>query len=238
MAKIHEKKRRTSSAQPSYRSTHQPSSEVSSVGPSNTFPVISNFFVGSPFMRVDLNLQTSGREATAQIQLPALAALEEPLQFLQAARPQTEDKHKVTLQRLGKDEYNLLNLVTCLNDFDPVELVENSDDAPDLSSDVISPEYQEGVPIVKVKGSLKRNVAFWKHTGASCFIRDTIVFGYKIPFIYTRPPARFGNNRSAIQHSEFVEQAISDVLVAGSVVKSGCVPTVVNPLSVSIQGNG
>ena len=160
------------------------------------------------------------------------------MQSLQAARPQTEGKHKVTLQRLGKDEYNLLNLVTCLNDFDPVELVENSVDAPDLSSDVISPEYQEGVPIVKVKGSLERNVAFWEHIGASRFIRDTIVFGYKIPFIYTPPVASFGNNRSAIQHSKFVEQAISDLLVAGSVVECGCAPTVVNPLSVSIQANG
>ena len=62
--------------------------------------------MGSPFASVDLNLQTSasvaGREAIGQIQLPAPAALEEPLQFLQAAR-QTDDKHKVTLQRLGKE---------------------------------------------------------------------------------------------------------------------------------------
>ena len=132
------------------------------------------------------------------------------------------DKHNVALQRLGRDEYNSLNLVTCLNDFDPVELVENSVDASDLCSDVISPEYQKGVSIVKVKGSLKRNVAFWEHIGASRFIRDTIVYGYKIPVIYTPPAASFGNNRSAIQHSEFVEQAISDLLIAGSVVECGC----------------
>ncbi|PFX28542.1 hypothetical protein AWC38_SpisGene6737 [Stylophora pistillata] len=93
-------------------------------------------------------------------------------------------------------------------------------------SEVISPEYQEGVPIVKVKGSLNSNVAFWEHIGASRFIRDTIVFGYKIPFIYTPPAASFGNNRSAIQHSEFVEQALSDLLVAGSVVECGCAPAV------------
>ena len=91
------------------------------------------------------------------------------MQSLQAARPQTDDKHNVALQRLGKDEYNSLHLVTCLNDFDPVELFENSVDASDLSTDVISPEYQEGVPIVKVKGSLKCNVAFWEHIGASSF---------------------------------------------------------------------
>ena len=145
------------------------------------FLLISSLFVGSPFSSVDLNLRTSAsvadREVIGQIQLPAPVALEEPLQSLQAARPQTDDKHKVALQRLGKGGYNLLNLVTCLNDFDPVELVENSIDAPDLSSDVISPEYQEGVPIVKVKGSLKRNVAFWEHIGAIRFIRDTIVYG-------------------------------------------------------------
>ena len=159
------------------------------------------------------------------------------MQSLQAARPQTDHKHKVALQRLGKDEYNLLNLGTCLNDFNPVELVENSIVAPNLSSDVLSPEYQEGVPFVKVKGSLKRNVAFWEHIGA-CFIRDTIVSAYKIPFIYTPPAASFGNNRSAIQHSEFVELAISDLLIAGSVVECVCAPTVVNPLSVSIQASG
>ena len=33
-----------------------------------------------------------------------------------------------------------MNLVTCLNDFDRVELVENSVDASGLSSDVISPD--------------------------------------------------------------------------------------------------
>ena len=111
------------------------------------FLLISSFCVGSPFASVDLNLRTSAsvpdREVVERIQLPSPVALEEPLQSLQAARPQTDDKHKVVLQRLGKDEYNLLNLVTCLNEFDPVELVENSIVAPDLSSDVLSPEYQE-----------------------------------------------------------------------------------------------
>ena len=64
---------------------------------------------------------------------------------------------------------------------------------------------REGVPIVKVKGSLRRNIAFWEHMGASRFIRDTIVDGNRIPFIYTPNVGSFGNNRSAIQHSEFVE---------------------------------
>ena len=185
--------------------------------------LISSFFVGSPFASVDLNLRTSAsavdREVIGQIQLPAPAAFEEPLQSLQAARPLIDDKYTVALQRLGTDKYSLVNLLKQLNDFDPAELVENSVDASDLPSDVISPEYQEGVPIVKFKGSLKRNIAFWEHIGASRFVRDTIVDGYRIPFIYTPPAASFRNNRSAIQHSEFVGQAISDLLIAGSVVE-------------------
>jgi len=80
----------------------------------------------------------------------------------------------------------------------------NSVDVPDSSRDVISTKYQEGVPIVKVKGSLKCIAAFWEHVGARRFIRDTIVYGCKIPFIYTPPTASFGKNRSAFQHSEFV----------------------------------
>ena len=48
LAKIREK-RRTSSARPSYTSTRQPSSEVSSVGPSNTFPVNQQLFRGQSF---------------------------------------------------------------------------------------------------------------------------------------------------------------------------------------------
>ena len=73
---------------------------------------------------------------------------------------------------------------------------------------------------------------------ASRFIRNTIVDGYKIPFIYTPPSAHFANNRSAILYSDFVAQAISDILATGSVVECDSAPTVVNPLSVSVQSNG
>ena len=49
LVKIREKKRRASSARPSYTSTHQPSSEVSSAGPFNTFPVSQQVFRGQSF---------------------------------------------------------------------------------------------------------------------------------------------------------------------------------------------
>ena len=49
LAKICQKKHKTSPAHPRYTSTHQPSSEVSSAGPSNTFPVNHQLFRGRSF---------------------------------------------------------------------------------------------------------------------------------------------------------------------------------------------
>ena len=45
-------------------------------------------------------------------------------------------------------------------------------------------------------------------------------------------------NRSAIVYSDFVAQAISDLLATGSVVECDSAPIVVNALSVSVQSNG
>lgn len=87
-------------------------------------------------------------------------------------------------------------------------------------------------PTVKVKGNLKLNVAFWEHIGASSFNLDTILDGFKIPFIYTPPSLHFFTNRSTIQYSDFVEHAISDLLATGSVIECESAPTVVNPYQI------
>ena len=153
---------------------------------------------------------------------------------------QTDDSYQTVFQRLGQDECDLTDLVQCLGDFDPVNLTCNFAESSDSldSCFIAGADYQDETPIVKVKGNLKLNVAFWEHIGASRFIRDTILDGYKILFIYTPPSAHFSNNRSAIQYSDFVGQAISDFLATGSVVECDSAPTVVNPLSVSVQSNG
>lgn len=62
--------------------------------------------------------------------------------------------------------------------------------------------------------------------------------GFKIPFIYTPPSLHFFTNRSTIQYSDFVEHAISDLLATGSMIECESAPTVVNPLSDSIQSDG
>ena len=147
-----------------------------------------------------------------------------------------DESYQAVFQRLGQEEYYLKDLVKCLGDFDPVELNRNFAESSDSLDNcfIACADYQDDRPIVKVKGNLKLNVAYWEHLSASYFIRDTIVDGYTIPFIYTPPSAHFINNRSVIVYSDFVAQAISDLLATGSVVA----PIVVNPLSVSVQSNG
>ena len=61
-----------------------------------------------------------------------------------------------------------------------------------------------------------------------------------IPFLFITVPqiAFFDNNHSALAHSDFVLEAIQELLLSGSVVQVSTPPHVVNPLSVSIQSCG
>ena len=99
-------------------------------------------------------------------------------------------------------------------------------------------EYEQGQGQIIVKGRLKSRIAYWKEIGAYDFILDTIENGYKIPFFSTPTPVILKNNRSALDHKSFVEQAIHDLLIRGLVVECSNVPYVVNPITVSVQNNG
>ena len=141
---------------------------------------------------------------------------------------------------MGQDEYPLpVSPVNSLGDCDPVDFFYQSTSDPNFhDSPEICPDYQEDVQNIAVKGRLRRNISFWEYIGASWFIRQTILEGYKIPFYFTPAPATFGNNKSSWQHADFVHKAITDLLAVGSVVECSSPPSVINPLSVSIQSNG
>ena len=152
----------------------------------------------------------------------------------------SRDKYDAALKRLGQDEYPLpVSPVNSLGDCDPVDFFYQSTSDPNFhDSPEICPDYQEDVQNIAVKGRLRRNISFWEYIGASWFIRQTILEGYKIPFYFTPAPATFGNNKSSLQHADFVHKAITDLLALGSVVECSSPPSVINPLSVSIQSNG
>ena len=138
------------------------------------------------------------------------------------------------MTRLGQDEYNLSYLVKSLGDFDPVDIIGDSNDAP-VQSIVFVLNITKSLLMLKSKVDFSSLLA---HISASLFIRQIILEGYKIPFIYTPAPAQFPNNRSVIQNSDFVDQAIFDLLVDGTVFECELCPNHREPLSVFIQSTG
>ena len=89
-----------------------------------------------------------------------------------------------------------------------------------------------------VKGRLAKHADYWEKIGASSFVVDTIKNGYVIPFL--EPPCKsfFENNKSAINNSEFVTEAISELVNSGCVVQVPFQPFIVNPLSVATGKTG
>ena len=96
---------------------------------------------------------------------------------------------------------------------------------------------KSGKSAERVAGNLRRNLAAWAKMGASEFILDTIETGYKIPFYKTPHSAYFKNNRSAMRNREFVSNEINELLSTGRIRKVPNPPTIVNPLSVSENGD-
>jgi len=89
-----------------------------------------------------------------------------------------------------------------------------------------------------VKGRLKKSSGFWKEIGANNEILDIITNGYKIPFIQFPTPSVSCNNKSAKDNLDFVSSAVEELLTNHCVLETPFIPTVVNPLSVSINKSG
>ena len=83
----------------------------------------------------------------------------------------------------------------------------------DSSVDDFEIESGNSVPPTRcnVKGRLRAHVIFWEDSHALAFIIDCIKEGYKIPFYATPTGASFKYNHSALQHSEFVYEAILEL---------------------------
>ena len=89
-----------------------------------------------------------------------------------------------------------------------------------------------------VRGRLSLCYDQWVKLGASGFILSVVRDGYKIPFVTFPPPKVSPNNHSAVTHSHFVSEAISDLLRTKCVGILDHKLDIVNPLSVSIQSSG
>ena len=86
-----------------------------------------------------------------------------------------------------------------------------------------------------VQGRLKPCLRFWHETlQCSQFVHNVIERGYVLPLKATPPPVFLRNNRSALDHPEFVEQSINQLLKLRCIKEcTNDPPTAVNPLSVA-----
>ena len=104
--------------------------------------------------------------------------------------------------------------------------------------DVVPFNVSTDRPQVSVKGKLFKSIGHWQLLGAPDFILSIIRCGYKIPFISTPPPRLYKNNGSAVIESEFVGDAILELLRDNRIEEVFSSPDIVNPLSVSVQSSG
>ena len=73
-------------------------------------------------------------------------------------------------------------------------------------------EYCNNDNPIKVKGKLRDNMQFWVDIGASNFVLNIIRNGYKLTFITLPCPKVFKNNKSAINNTSFVEEALLELI--------------------------
>ena len=101
-----------------------------------------------------------------------------------------------------------------------------------LDSNLVPENTKNGEKVSPV-GKLKQNARKWAEFGASKEIIDIVGNGYKLP-LHTLPDSiELRNNKSALNHSMFVQEEIQRLLEKGCVSEVEVSPTVVNPLTVS-----
>ena len=85
-----------------------------------------------------------------------------------------------------------------------------------------------------VKGRLKQCISYWESTiCAPQFVLGQISEGYRLPFVRFPDKCHLRNNRSAVRHPQFVEEAISKLLLNDCIQEHCEPPYCVNPLSVA-----
>ena len=134
--------------------------------------------------------------------------------------------------------YIYSRLIYYLADLDSEELSFSDSELPFVEVQLSSYEVKSGDVPVSVRGRLRKSIQFWREIDTPRFIVDTIESCYKLPLLQIPPSFVATNNNSALQESEFVESAISELLSLECITEVFAPPAVINPLSVSIQKSG
>ncbi len=99
-------------------------------------------------------------------------------------------------------------------------------------------EHEKDIETVQVKDSLLRNKAFWEQLTSDRDILQIVRTGYFPEFKHTPAPFFKRNNTTARNSPQFVLASVMDLLHNGFAKLTRQRPKVVNPFTVSVQGNG
>ena len=100
-------------------------------------------------------------------------------------------------------------------------------------------ESENSMGQISVQGRLKTHSAFWlEELEPSSFVKEIVTQGYRIPFIQLPDPVCYRNHRSALDHADFVEEAIQELVALSCVVQCSECPAVCSPLSVVVNAQG
>ena len=104
-----------------------------------------------------------------------------------------------------------------------------------------SVEFESGNSMdrISVQGRLKSHAKFWlDELDPSSFVKEIVSQGYRIPFIRLPDPVCYRNHRSAIEHADFVQEAIWELVDLACMIQCPKCPVVCSPLSVVVNAHG
>ena len=91
--------------------------------------------------------------------------------------------------------------------------------------------------ILNVKGSLNKHLCWWKNNCSNRYINKVIETGYELPFFILPQKSSLKNNRSALDHPDFVDQEIEKLMLSGVIQVANEIHNV-NPLTVAENSSG
>ena len=156
-----------------------------------------------------LKREISAEESSHQLSSTAKRAKLTPSQFKKEGYKRNEEE-----ARLNDDELSIYDNCECDKDYEYESMLNTESNG--------------------VVGRLHRCKDYWiDNFNPPVFVSDILNKGYVIPFKVLPPPCHLKNNRSSLNHPDFVIEAISKLLSTGSVIEHNTPPYVVNPLTVS-----
>jgi hypothetical protein len=88
-----------------------------------------------------------------------------------------------------------------------------------------------------VKGSLRRQLDWWRSNIKNDFIVNIIAEGYRLPLLDLPCKEVLRNNKSARDNADFVTEEIDKLISTGVIIRLSTPPLVVNALSVAINAS-